>query len=109
MSERVMIVTGVPPDYVDVVLDAISSAGGGIVGDYSHCAFTHDGYGQFKPSPIANPHVGEVGAVNRVPEVRIETFCERGIAKQVVKALKQAHPYEEVVVYILPLISEDDL
>jgi len=109
MPERVMIVTSVPPDYVDAVLDAIAGAGGGIVGNYSHCAFTHDGYGQFKPAETANPHVGDVGQVNRVPEVRIETFCERRVAKQVVTALKQAHPYEEVMVYILPLISEDDL
>ena len=81
MPERVMIVTSVPPDYVDAVLDAISKAGGGIVGDYSHCAFTHAGFGQFKPGDNANPHVGDVGAINRVPEVRIETFCERRVAQ----------------------------
>ena len=109
MSERVMIVTGVPPDYAEAVLDAISAAGGGIVGDYSHCAFTHTGYGQFKPSDHANPHIGDTGTINRVEEIRIETFCDRTIARQVVHALKAAHPYEEVVVYILPLLNEDDL
>jgi len=109
MPERVMIVTGVPTENVNEVLDAISNAGGGIIGDYSHCAFTNEGYGQFKPSSTANPHIGKTDTINRVPEVRIETFCDRSVAKQVVHALKEAHPYEEVVVYILPLISEDDL
>ncbi len=109
MPERVMIITGVPSDHVDAVLDAITNAGGGIVGDYTHCAFTHLGYGQFKPAGSADPHVGQVGQVNRVAEVRIETFCERSVAKQVVQAIKEAHPYEEIVVYVLPLLSEDDL
>lgn len=109
MPERVMIITGVPPDYADAVLDAIAKAGGGMAGDYTHCAFTHLGYGQFKPADTANPHVGETGQINRVEEVRIETFCDRAVAKQVADAIRTAHPYEEIVIYILPLINEDDL
>jgi len=109
MSERVMIITGVPSDAVDRVLSAIADAGGGIAGKYTHCAFTHLGYGQFMPADDANPHVGTVGQINRVVEVRIETFCDRSVAKQVVTALKDAHPYEEVMVYILPMLNEDDL
>lgn len=109
MSERVMIITGVPSEAADDVLNAIAGAGGGIAGEYTHCAFTHLGFGQFKPADDADPHVGKIGQVNRVAEVRIETFCERNVAKQVVQAIKQAHPYEEVVVYVLPLLSEDDL
>lgn len=109
MSEQLMIVTGAPPDAVSAILDAISAAGGGIVGDYTHCAFTNAGEGHFKPSDAAQPHVGAVGEVNSVPEVRIETFCERSVGKQVVQAIREAHPYEEAVVYIIPLLSEADL
>ena len=107
--ERVMIVVGVPPQHVPAVLDAISGAGGGIVGEYTHCAFVNTGEGRLKPSAQANPNVGDREAINTVTEARIETFCERSMAKRVAQAIRSAHPYEEPVIYIIPLLSEADL
>jgi len=108
-TEKMMIVTGVPAEAVENVLEAISGAGGGIIGSYTHCAFTNEGFGRFKPDDTANPHIGAVGQVNAVAEVRIETFCERSVAKAVVAAIRAAHPYEEPVIYLIPLLSEADL
>lgn len=107
--KRVYIVTTVPEDHLQAILDAISSAGGGIIGHYTHCAFTNAGLGRFKASPEADPHVGEAGATNAVDEWRIETFCDRSAARAVVSAIRAAHPYEEPVIYVLPLLSEADL
>lgn len=109
MPDRVMLVVGAPPDAIEDILNAIADAGGGVVGDYTHCAFTQEGFGQFKPSDKATPHIGNIGKVNQVKEVRIETFCERHLAKQVVQAIKAVHPYEEVIIYIIPLLDETDL
>ena len=109
MMERVLIITTAPEDAVETVLDAIASAGGGVIGSYTHCAFTNGGIGRFKPSAEANPHVGTKGEINAVDEVRIETFCERSRAKAVVAAVRAAHPYEEPVIYLIPLLSEADL
>jgi hypothetical protein len=106
MSERIYIVVTVPESHLDAVLDAIASAGGGEVGEYTHCAFMNVGKGRFKPSGAATPHIGEVGAINAVEEWRIETFCERSRAKAVVRAIRAAHPYEEPVIYLLPLLDE---
>jgi hypothetical protein len=108
-AQKIMIVVTVPVDTVDRVLDAISSAGGGILGNYTHCAFTHRGTGRFKPNAQANPHMGAKEEINAVDETRIETFCERDTAKQVVRAIRQAHPYEEPVIYLIPLLAEDEL
>jgi len=41
--------------------DALSAAGAGAIGDYSHCSFATAGTGQFKPLTGANPAIGEVG------------------------------------------------
>ncbi|MEM9955605.1 MAG: hypothetical protein AAF846_28645 [Chloroflexota bacterium] len=106
---KLMIITTVSADGVEAVLDAISGAGGGIIGNYTHCAFTTDGLGRFKASETAQPHVGNTGTINQEAEVRIETFCPRDKGKQVVQAIREAHPYEEPVIYIVPLLSEDDL
>lgn len=108
-DSRILIITTAPEDAVEAVLDAIASAGGGVIGAYTHCAFTNDGTGRFKPSAEANPHVGAKEQINAVDEVRIETFCSRDVAKAVVAAVRAAHPYEEPVIYLLPLLSEADL
>jgi hypothetical protein len=108
-SPDLQIIVGVPPEYADAVLDAIASAGGGTIGEYTHCSFTSIGTGRFKPSAAANPAVGEKGEINTVEEVRIETFCNRSVAKAVVAAIRKAHPYEEPVIYLVPLLSLDDL
>lgn len=108
-DHKLLIVTTVSPDGVEAVLSAISGAGGGIIGNYSHCAFTNEGSGRFKATDSAQPHVGQSGEINTEAEVRIETFCPRGAGKAVVRAIREAHPYEEPVIYIIPLLSEDDL
>ncbi len=108
-EQQIMVVTGAPPESVARILDAISAAGGGIVGNYTHCAFTNSGSGYFKPGQESDPHVGAVGEINTVPEIRIETFCTRTAARAVVAAIREAHPYEEPVIYLIPLLSLDDL
>lgn len=106
---RVYIVTTVTQDHIEAILDAIASVGGGVIGNYTHCAFTHPGVGRFKALAAANPLFGLKGAINQFDEWRIETFCEREVAKAVIEAIKSAHPYDQPVIYILPLLDEDTL
>lgn len=106
---RVLVITTVPESHVEALLEAIAGAGGGVIGEYTHCAFTSPGTGRFKPSAAASPHVGAKGVINAEPEVRVETFCARADAKAVIAALRAAHPYEEPVIYVLPLLDESDL
>lgn len=107
--ERVYVALTAPEESVDAILEAIASAGGGEIGHYTHCAFTSKGIGRFKPSAAANPHIGDRQTINSVEEVRIETFCLRERAKAVVNAIRAAHPYEEPVIYVIPLIDEASL
>lgn len=108
-SKRLYIITTVPESDLETVLDAISGAGGGIVGHYTHCAFTNAGVGRFKPGDAANPHTGAKGQINAEDEWRIETFCDREVGRAVVEAIRTAHPYEEPVIYVLPLLEIDEL
>ena len=36
-------------------------------------------------------------------------MCDINIAKKVLKKLREAHPYEEPAIDIIPLIDEEDL
>lgn len=100
---NVKIVVYVPEASVDEVREAIGKAGGGKIGNYAFCSFSSKGIGRFLPQEGANPSIGEVGKLEQVVEERIEVTCSRELAKNVVEAIKQVHPYEEVALDIYPL------
>lgn len=103
------IIVFVPLTHVNIVRQAIGDAGGGKIGNYSHCSFSLNGIGRFKPLEGAHPAIGEVGKLEEVEEERIEFVCERAIAKSVIEALKKVHPYEEVAMDVYSLVSEEEL
>ncbi|AEA25132.1 Nif3-like dinuclear metal center hexameric protein [Pseudonocardia benzenivorans] len=77
------------------VHEALSQAGAGEIGDYSHCSFATAGTGQFLPHEGANPTIGAVGRLERVAETRLEMVLPRHRRADVVAALLASHPYEE--------------
>lgn len=106
---KVKISTTVPIENADELRAALGEAGAGVFGEYRYCSFSATGKGRFLPIGDANPHIGQVGKLETVEEEQVEVICDRAVAKQVVAALKRAHPYEEVIIEIIPLINVDDL
>lgn len=102
-SNNVKIVVFVPELHTDVVREAMGKAGAGEIGNYTHCSFSSKGVGRFKPKEGAHPAIGEVGRLESVPEERIEVVCSRNLVKNVIAAIKEVHPYEEVALDIYPL------
>jgi dinuclear metal center YbgI/SA1388 family protein len=99
----------VPPENADALRAAIFAAGAGQIGDYSHCGWSVTGTGQFLPEDGATPAIGNVGAVERVVEDRIEVVASIRVRHQVLAAMRAAHPYEEPafdVVALEPLPSD---
>lgn len=93
----------VPAADAGAVREALFAAGAGRIGDYSHCAWSVAGTGQFLPHDGARPAIGEVGTVERVGEDRIEVIAPARSRAAVMTALRAAHPYEEPAFDILPL------
>ncbi|SHG91223.1 dinuclear metal center protein, YbgI/SA1388 family [Streptoalloteichus hindustanus] len=87
--------TTVPLAHAERVLAALAGAGAGQVGNYGDAAWYVDGTGQYRPLPGAAPALGEIDAVHREPETRIETVLPRRLRRSVLAALRAAHPYEE--------------
>lgn len=84
----------VPDSHVETVKEAIFNAGGGKIGEYSHCAWQILGQGQFKPLAGSNPYSGTVDELKKVPEWRVELVVADKFIQDVVNAMKTAHPYE---------------
>lgn len=89
------LVTFVPHPDVERVIDALAAAGAGAIGNYDRCAWTGEGTGTFRPLSGAEPAIGKVGGVARVPETRVEMVVPAARRAAVVSALRAAHPYEE--------------
>ena len=95
--------TFVPQSAIEQVLQALHQAGAGHIGDYTHCSFVSTGIGSFRPTAVASPYIGTPNKVEKVAEHRAEVIFPTHLAKPVIAALKQAHPYEEVAYYMQKL------
>ena len=98
----------VPEDHADEIREVLGEAGAGKIGNYTFCSFSTKGVGRFKPEDGASPAVGEVGKLEEVGEERIEVACEKNQVGKIIAAIKEAHPYEEVVMDIYPMLVLED-
>lgn len=89
------VVVFVPEAEIATVAEAMFQAGAGNIGQYSKCSFRLPGTGTFFGSESANPTVGQKGRLEEVAEFRLEAICPENKVDAVVKALRQAHSYEE--------------
>jgi hypothetical protein len=87
------------------VKGAMFAAGGGRIGNYDSCCFELIGTGQFRPLKGSNPTIGAQGQVEYVREARLEMVCEDTVIKDVVRAMREAHPYETPAYDVIKLES----
>ncbi len=97
-----------PTEHADKVRMAIFKAGGGKIGDYDWCSFNIEGKGSFRAGEGANPYVGNVNELHFEEEVRVETIYPVYIEKEIIDAMIEAHPYEEVAYDLYPLDNDYD-
>ncbi|MEJ8802275.1 Nif3-like dinuclear metal center hexameric protein [Pontibacter sp. H249] len=101
------LVTFVPVDNTDQVLDALHQAGAGNIGEYNSCSFSVAGTGRFTPTDKANPTIGGINKLEQVQENRIEVIFPAYLQGKILAALKAAHPYEEVAHYLYTLENQN--
>lgn len=107
MTELVKLVVFVPEAQAEAVRLALGQAGAGQIGDYTFCSYSIKGVGRFKPGPGAHPAIGTPGQMTAVDEERIEVACRQAQVPDIIKVIKQVHPYEEVVIDIYPMLELD--
>jgi hypothetical protein len=96
----------VPESHLESVKQAVFTAGAGRIGAYDSCCWQVLGQGQFRPLDGSTPFLGKQGAVEVVPEYRVEMVCEAHCIERVVSALLEAHPYEEPAWDLVAMVSE---
>ena len=94
-----------PREALDAVRDALFAAGAGRIGDYERCSWYTAGTGTFLGGEGTTPALGEAGREERVAELRLETVYPAERETEVVRALREAHPYEEPAFDLYALVE----
>jgi dinuclear metal center YbgI/SA1388 family protein len=93
--------TYVPNQHADTVRRALFEAGAGAIGNYSNCSYNMLGLGTFLGNESSNPAIGKKGMLQQEKETYISVVFEKHLENNVLKALFDAHPYEEVAYEIV--------
>lgn len=90
------LVVYIPKDHKEKVQKALFEAGAGHIGNYDNCSFESNGIGSFRALDGSDPFVGNIGKVHSEEEVRLEIIFPLYLKSEVISALINAHPYQEV-------------
>lgn len=102
------IITFIPLQHQKEVLDAMFAQGAGTIGNYDQCSFTGEGTGTFRAGSSARPFVGKPGERHYETEKKTEVIAPQHRLNAIIKALKDAHPYEEAAFDVLKLENSWD-
>lgn len=96
----------IPKNAIEQVKGALFAAGGGSIGNYSHCSFTLEGIGSFRPESGAQPAIGKLEETHFEEEVQLHMTFPKRLRSTMLKALFGSHPYEEVAYELTSLVNE---
>ena len=94
----------VPSTHLLPLQEALHEAGAGRIGNYDHCFAVSKVLGSFRPLEGSTAFIGEIGKIVHVEERKVEVNCTEEILQAVLTAVRAAHPYEEPVINIIPLL-----
>jgi len=97
--------TYTPGSNVQAIIDSITEAGAGTIGNYDHVYTTSEVTGHWRPLEGANPAIGIIGEDETQPEIKIEFLCKSEIVQNIVDAIQKAHLYEKPVINIIPVFG----
>ena len=100
------IITYCPTNEADEVRKALFDAGAGNIGNYSKCSFNNVGIGTYKSEAGSTPYLGKQGELHEQKELKIEVVAFSYQVSTIIKALIEAHPYEEVAYDVFQLDNE---
>lgn len=105
----VKVVVMVPSDFSDKIKRCLWNYGVGHIGNYDKCLTITKCISSFTPNGKAHPFIGKENEISIVSEDKIEFVCNIEKVKEVVKLIKDNHPYEEVGIDIYPLINMENI
>jgi hypothetical protein len=97
-----------PPESLESVAEALRQAGAGKIGNYDSCLSASPVKGRWRPLAGADPYNGDIGKLCEADELKVEANCPAENLKKALKLIRAAHPYEEPVINVIPLLRIDE-
>jgi hypothetical protein len=94
-----------PPEAIEAVRQALTAEKAGIIGNYDNTYATTEVTGHWRPLENASPYIGTIGEIETAREIKLEVNCQVKYVSAVLKAIRSAHPYEEPLINVLPVIN----
>ena len=104
-----VLVCYVPGSHKEAVKQAMFAAGAGVMDSYACCCWETCGRGQFLPLEGSEPYLGRQGRLEYVDEWRLELVVDEEHATNVVRAMREAHPYEVPAYHLIPVMTFEDV
>ncbi len=99
----------VPKDYKENILKKLFKIGAGKIGNYDSCSFQVEGLGTFRPNNNASPFIGKNDKFQKSNEVKVELVFHNHLEKELIRCLKESHPYDEVAFYITKINNKSEM
>lgn len=99
--------TYVPINEAETLRTALFKAGAGHIGNYSHCSFNTSGIGTYQGNEGSNPTLGEKGKTHQEDETQVSVIFSKHLETKVIKALIDAHRYEEVAYEVVTIENKN--
>jgi dinuclear metal center YbgI/SA1388 family protein len=93
--------TSVPTKNAHQLRNSLFESGAGEIGNYKNCSFSAEGKATYKGNENSNPTLGEKGKNHTEDETQISVVFESRLETQIINALYENHPYEEVAFEIV--------
>ena len=97
--------TFIPHSSLQSIREALLSVDAGHIGNYRGCLTYIPVKGVWFSEEGSNPTIGTPGTWSEEDEYKIEVNVREDMAERTVEAIRKAHPYEEPVINLIPLLS----
>ena len=94
-----------PATHLEVVKQALREVDAGHIGNYDCCLSYSPVTSCWRPLPGTHPYLGRTDEVGCEPELKVEVTCYLERLDETLKAVRRVHPYEEPVIYAIPLLQ----
>ncbi|HSM24234.1 MAG TPA: hypothetical protein VK856_05170 [Anaerolineaceae bacterium] len=103
---QVKIEVYLPVENLEEMRKALTESKAGIVGNYDNVFATTQVTGHWRPLTGANPYLGKTGVLETAPEIKLEINCDIEHVAKSLQAIRAAHPYEEPLIRVIPILNQ---
>jgi hypothetical protein len=95
----------IPESHLSALQQALGQVDAGHIGRYDRCLSYSRVTSCWRPLAGSNPYLGEPGQLCTQAELKVEVTCLTARLEETIRAVKAAHPYEEPVINVIPLLG----